>query len=51
MASMMPDLTFVYQDSFEMNPPTLLFVIEHMLEKGIQKDKLLLLLKKNFSKL
>ena len=36
MASMMPDMTFIFQDSFEMNPPTLFFVIEHMVDNNIE---------------
>jgi hypothetical protein len=30
---MMPDLTFVYQDSLEGNPPTLMLPIRYMIEK------------------
>jgi hypothetical protein len=33
MGSLMPDAKFVYQDMFEMNPPTLIMPILALIEK------------------
>jgi hypothetical protein len=39
MSSLMPELKFVYQDIFEMNPPTLIMPIISLIEK-VQANEL-----------
>ena len=39
MSSLMPELKFVYQDIFEMNPPTLILPILSLIEK-VKADQL-----------
>lgn len=51
VSAMMPDLTFVYQDSLEGNPPTLMLPLRYMIDKQPENEQLRKLLKSSMWKL
>jgi hypothetical protein len=51
VSAMMPDAAFIYQDSLEGNPPTLMLQIRYMTEKHPDSQQLRSLLQANMWKL